>query len=60
MVGGIVAARVLNTRHGAEPPQIDSGDPLAVREAKDVLRLRYANGQISQEEYLQGKVELEN
>jgi len=32
----------------------------AVREAKDALRLRYANGEISREAYLQGKVELED
>jgi len=32
----------------------------AVREAKDALRLRYANGEISREDYLQGKVELED
>jgi uncharacterized membrane protein len=31
-----------------------------VQEAKDALRLRYANGQISRDEYLQGKVELED
>jgi len=31
-----------------------------VREAKDALRLRYANGEINREDYLQGKVELEN
>jgi hypothetical protein len=32
----------------------------AAREAKDALRLRYANGEISREDYLQGKVELED
>jgi len=31
-----------------------------VREAKDALRLRYANGEINREDYLQGKVELED
>ena len=31
-----------------------------VREAKDALRLRYAHGEISREEYLQGKIELED
>jgi uncharacterized membrane protein len=30
-----------------------------VREAKDTLKMRYARGEISREEYLQGKVELE-
>jgi uncharacterized membrane protein len=55
-----VAARVLSIRHGAEPPEVRSGDSPAVREAQDALRLRYANGEISREEYLQGKVELED
>ena len=57
---GIVAARVLALRRGDEPPQVRAGDSPAVREAKDTLRLRYANGEISREEYLQGKVELED
>jgi uncharacterized membrane protein len=59
VAGGVLAARVLATRHGTEPPRIRAGDSPAVREAKDALRLRYANGEISREEYLQGKVELE-
>lgn len=57
---GFVVARVLTTRHSAEPPHINADDSPAVREAKDRLRLRYANGEISREEYLQGKVELED
>jgi putative membrane protein len=60
VAGSVLAARVLSTRHGTEPPQIPAGDPPAVREAKDALRRRYANGEISREEYLQGKVELED
>jgi uncharacterized membrane protein len=40
--------------------QVRSGDSPAVREAQDTLRLGYANGEISREEYLQGKVELED
>jgi uncharacterized membrane protein len=60
VAGGVLAARVLATRHSAEPPQIRAGDSPAVREARDALRLRYANGEISREEYLQGKVELED
>jgi uncharacterized membrane protein len=60
VAGGIVAARALTTRHGVEPPQIPAGDSPAVREAKDALRLRYAHGEISRKEYLQGKVELED
>jgi len=58
--GGIVAARAMSARHGAETSQIRAGDSPAVREAKDALRLRYANGEINREEYLQGKVELED
>jgi putative membrane protein len=60
IAGGIAAARALAIRHGTEPPQIGAGDSPAVREAKDALRLRYANGEISREEYLQGKVELDD
>ena len=60
VAGGIVAARALVARHGAEPPQVRAGDSPALRDAKDALRLRYANGEISREEYLQGKVELED
>jgi uncharacterized membrane protein len=30
-----------------------------MQEARDALRLRYANGEISWEDYLQGKVKLE-
>ena len=61
VVVGIVVARVLATRHSAAPPRINNaGDSPAVREARDALRLRYANGEISREEYLQGKVELED
>jgi uncharacterized membrane protein len=60
VAGGILVARGVNTRHGTEPPQIHAGDSPAVREAKDALRLRYAHGEISREEYLQGKVQLED
>jgi putative membrane protein len=58
--GGLLAARTLGTRREAEPPHIRSGDTPAVQEARDALRLRYAHGEISREEYLQGKVELED
>jgi putative membrane protein len=59
-VGGVVAAWALTTRRGAEPTEIRGGDSPAVREAKDALKLRYAHGEIGREEYLQGKVELED
>jgi uncharacterized membrane protein len=57
---GILAAQALTTRRNAEPPQVHDGDSPAVREAKDALKLRYAHGDIDREEYLQGKVELED
>ena len=60
VTAGVLIARGPHTRRTAEPPQIPPVDSPAVREAKDVLRLRYANGEISGEEYLQGKVELED
>jgi uncharacterized membrane protein len=60
VAGGIVAGRVLSVRRSDEPTQVRPGDSPTVREAKDSLRLRYANGEISREEYLQGKVELED
>ena len=31
-----------------------------MQEAKDALKMRYARGEIGREEYLQGKVELED
>ena len=60
VTGGFLIARSLQARHNAAPPQIPPGESPAVREAKDALRLRYANGEINREEYLQGKVELED
>jgi hypothetical protein len=60
VTGGILVARSLRARHSAAPPQIQPAESPAVREAKDTLRLRYANGEISREDYLQGKVELED
>ena len=60
LAAGVVVARVLGTRRGPGPPPLPSPESLAVRQAKDALRLRYANGEIDREEYLQGKVELED
>jgi putative membrane protein len=60
VIGGVVAARAVGARREPEPPKIPPGDSPAVRQAKDALRLRYAHGEISREEYLQGKVELED
>jgi putative membrane protein len=55
-----VVVRALGSGHKPEPPQIPPADSHAVREAKDALKVRYAKGEIDREEYLQGKVELEN
>jgi uncharacterized membrane protein len=60
VTGGIVIARGVHSRRSAAPPPISLAELPAVREAKDALRLRYANGEISREDYLQGRVELED
>jgi putative membrane protein len=57
---GILAARVLAIGRKPGPPQIPPAESPAVREAKDALKMRYARGEIDREEYLQGKVELED
>jgi uncharacterized membrane protein len=59
VTAGVVMARALGWRK-ADQPQIGSADSSAVRQAKDALRLRYASGEISREDYLQGKVELDD
>ena len=60
VAGGIVVARALTARREPGPPAISPDDSAAVRDARDALKLRYAHGEISREEYLQGKVELED
>ena len=60
VIGGLLIARGLHARRGAAPPQIPPAESAAVREAKDAPRLRYANGEISWGDYLQGQVELED
>jgi len=60
VTGGILIAQGLHARHNGGSPQLPPAESPAVREAKDALRLRYANGEISREDYLQGKVELED
>jgi putative membrane protein len=59
VTGGVLVARAISARRGPEPPQLPPAESPAVREAKESLRLRYAHGEISREDYLQGKVELE-
>jgi putative membrane protein len=56
---GVVATRALGWRK-ADQPQISPAGPSAAQQAQDALRLRYGKGEISREEYLQGKVELED
>jgi putative membrane protein len=60
VAAGVVAVRALSTRRGPEPPQVAPPESTAVQKARDTLRLRYAKGEIGREEYLQGKVELED
>ena len=60
VTAGVVAARALTGRRQPEPPKIPPAESPAVREAKDALKMRYARGEIDREEYLQGKVELED
>jgi len=60
VTAGVVTARVLGDRREPKPPQIPPAESPAVREAKDALKMRYARGEIDREEYLQGKVELED
>jgi uncharacterized membrane protein len=57
--GGIVAVRVLAARRSAGAPPIQNEEP-GLQEARAALKRRFANGEISREDYLQGKVELED
>ena len=60
VAGGVVTARILVNGHRAEPPPVQDEQALGLEPAKAALRMRYANGEISREDYLQGKVELED
>ena len=60
VTGGVVAARALAARRDAASSPVGAGEPPGLPEARAVLRMRYANGEISREDYLQGKVELED
>jgi signal peptidase II len=56
---GIAIVRTVGW-HKAEQPQIAPPESTGTQRAWNALRLRYAKGEISREEYLQGKVELED
>jgi putative membrane protein len=60
VTAGVVVARALGQGRKADQPQVGTAEPPAVHAAKDALRMRYAQGEISREDYLQGKVELED
>ena len=57
---GVVVVRAVGGGRKPEPSHIPPAESPAVREAKDALKMRYAKGEIDREEYLQGKVELED
>ncbi len=56
--GGFAVGRYLHAHAG--PPAITPPGPPPQDEAQAALRQRYARGEISREEYLQAKVELED
>ncbi len=58
--GGFAAGRFLHIHAHAGPPAISPPEPPKRDEAQAALRQRYARGEISREEYLQAKVELED
>ncbi|MGH3199789.1 MAG: SHOCT domain-containing protein [Streptosporangiaceae bacterium] len=55
VVGGVWVVRTLGSRN---PRQIPPATPPGLQEAREALRLRYARGEISREDYLQAKIEL--
>jgi uncharacterized membrane protein len=59
IAAGVAAARVHGTGRKIGQLPAPSTESPAAREAKDALRHRYVNGEISREEYLHGKVGLE-
>ena len=60
VTAGVVVVRALGIRREPEPPQLPLAPSPGVRAAQDAMKMRYAHGEIGREEYLQGKVELED
>jgi putative membrane protein len=60
VTGGVVMTRVLSSRPQPDRRQLRSAESAGVDQAQAALRLRYARGEISREDYLQGRVELED
>jgi uncharacterized membrane protein len=60
VTAGVMAARVQGSGRKLEAASVQPAESAAVRRAKDALRQRYANGEISREQYLHGKVALED
>jgi putative membrane protein len=59
VTASVGSVRVLSSRR-AEPLPGRADEPPGLQEAHATLRMRYASGEISREDYLQGKVELED
>jgi len=57
---GVVAVRVQGTGRKTGSVPVQPAESPAARKARDALLQRYANGEISREAYLQGKVDLED
>jgi hypothetical protein len=60
VTGGILIAAGLQTQRGAKPYRFRRLNRPPCAKPRMPLRLRYANGEIRRENYLQGKVELED
>lgn len=58
VAGGVLAVRALAARDAGRDP-VPAGFAPGLAEATAELRRRYAAGEISREDYLQGKVDLE-
>ena len=59
VTASVGSMRLLSSRR-AELPPVRADEPPGLQEARATLRMRYASGEITREDYLQGKVELED